>query len=52
VAFAVIGQARQDRRLQPERESALVAELLTRWGLQRALADRPAVPRTARALAA
>jgi hypothetical protein len=51
IAFAVIGQARQDRRLAPERESALVAELLTRWGLRRALADRPA-QRTSRALAA
>ena len=51
VAFAVIGQAKQDRRLAPERESTLVAELLTRWGLQRALADRPA-QRASRALAA
>ncbi len=51
VAFAVLGQAKQDRRLAPEHESALVAELLTRWGLRRALPDRPA-QRTPRALAA
>jgi hypothetical protein len=42
LAFAVIGQAKQDRRLSPERESVIVAELLTRWGLRRALAERPA----------
>jgi hypothetical protein len=51
IAFAVIGQAKQDRRLSPERESALVAELLTRWGLRRALSEQPA-QRTPRALAA
>ena len=51
IAFAVIGQARQDRRLAPERESALVAELLTRWGLRRSLAGRPS-QRTPRAMAA
>jgi len=42
LAFAVIGQAKQDRRLSPERESSLLAQLLTRWGLRRALADQPA----------
>jgi hypothetical protein len=41
LAFAVLGQARQDRRLSPERESTLLAELLTRWGLRRAMADQP-----------
>lgn len=42
LAFAVLGQAKQDRRLSPERESTLLAELLTRWGLRRAVADQPA----------
>ncbi|MEA2462664.1 MAG: hypothetical protein QOJ98_411 [Acidobacteriota bacterium] len=51
LAFAVIGQAKQDRRLSPERESRLLAELLTRWGLRRAMADQPARA-TPRALAA
>jgi hypothetical protein len=37
LALAVIGQAKQDRLLTPERESPLVAELLTRWGLGRIL---------------
>lgn len=41
LAFAVIGQAKQDRRLSPERESRLLAELLTHWGLRRAMADQP-----------
>jgi hypothetical protein len=51
LALAVIGQAKQDRRLSPERESVIVAELLTRWGLRRALAERPA-QRSPRAKAA
>jgi hypothetical protein len=51
IAFAVIGQAKQDRRLTPERESALVAELLTRWGLRRAFTEQPA-QRAPRAVAA
>lgn len=51
LAFAVLGQAKQDRRLSPERESRLLAELLTRWGLRRAMADQPARS-TPRALAA
>lgn len=52
IAFAVIGQAKQDRRLTPERESALVAELLTRWGLRRALSDEPSRRQLPRAMAA
>jgi hypothetical protein len=52
LAFAVLGQAKQDRLLAPERESHVVAELLTRWGLRRALGEpRSAIP-GARALAA
>jgi hypothetical protein len=39
LAFAVLGQARQDHLLEPGRESRIVAELLTRWGLRRALRD-------------
>ena len=39
LAFAVLGQAKQDRRLTPEKESRIVAELLTRWGLTRAIGD-------------
>ena len=39
------------RLSSPERESSLLAELLTRWGLRRALAEQPAQP-TTRALAA
>lgn len=52
IAFAVIGQAKQDRRLAPERESNLVAELLTRWGLRRSLASDTAPRQRARAVAA
>jgi hypothetical protein len=37
LALAVLGQAKQDRLLTPERESPLVAELLTRWGVNRVL---------------
>ncbi len=51
LAFAVLGQAKQDRRLTPERESRLLAELLTRWGLRRALGEQPARS-TPRAMAA
>ncbi|HVG22567.1 MAG TPA: hypothetical protein VND45_00300 [Thermoanaerobaculia bacterium] len=39
LAFAVLGQAKQDRQLTPENESRIVAELLTRWGLRRAIGD-------------
>jgi hypothetical protein len=41
LAFAVLGQAKQNRMLSPERESTLLAELLTRWGLRRAMAGQP-----------
>jgi hypothetical protein len=48
LALAVLGQAKQDRLLSPEKESAIVAALLTRWGLRRSLrarrTDRP-IPR-------
>ena len=44
LALAVLGQAKQDRRLSPERESRIVADLLTRIGLQRALAGARAAP--------
>ena len=40
LAFAVLGQAKQDRLLSPEKESALVAALLTRWGLRRTFRAR------------
>jgi hypothetical protein len=52
LAFAVLGQAKQDRRLTPERESRVMAELLTRWGLRRALRESDAAPAIPRALAA
>lgn len=38
--FAVLGQAKQDRRLDPERESRIVAERLERWALRRTLLPR------------
>ncbi|HJW92885.1 MAG TPA: hypothetical protein VJ901_04645 [Thermoanaerobaculia bacterium] len=44
LALAVLGQAKQDRRLTPERESRVVAELLTRIGLRRALEGARAAP--------
>jgi len=51
LAFAVIGQAKQDRLFSPERESRTVADLLTRWGLRRALtgAKTAAAPKAAAA---
>jgi hypothetical protein len=52
LAFAVLGQAKQDRLLSPERESRVVAELLTRWGLRRSLRETRAAPPSPRALAA
>ncbi|MCU1349291.1 MAG: hypothetical protein JWO56_2321, partial [Acidobacteria bacterium] len=52
LAFAVLGQAKQDRLLTPERESRVVAELLTRWGLRRALREPRAAVSTPSALAA
>jgi hypothetical protein len=52
VAFAVLGQAKQDRELSPEKESAIVAALLTRWGFQRSLHRSPNARTIPRALAA
>ncbi|HYR27571.1 MAG TPA: hypothetical protein VEU30_03855 [Thermoanaerobaculia bacterium] len=52
VALAVLGQARQDQLLEPERESRILAELLTRWGLRRALRETRTPRTTVRALAA
>ncbi len=51
VFFAVLGQAKQDRKLSPEEESRMVANQLNRWALLRALAtpDRTAVRPVARA---
>ena len=41
LAFAVLGQARQDRAIRPEDESRLVADLLNHWALARASAPIP-----------
>jgi hypothetical protein len=51
LALAVLGQAKQDRLLSPERESRIVADLLTRLGLQRALARARGAPAPAAAAA-
>lgn len=42
LAFAVLGQAKQDRQIQPEQESRAVADLLTCWALKRTLGEAPA----------
>jgi hypothetical protein len=42
LALAVLGQAKQDRKLSPRAESETVADLLNRWALRRAL-RRPGV---------
>ena len=52
VAFAVLGQAKQDRVLTPEKESAIVAALLTRWSFRRTLRHPSTSRTTPRALAA
>ncbi|HTQ80983.1 MAG TPA: hypothetical protein VMM92_13375 [Thermoanaerobaculia bacterium] len=52
LAFAVLGQARQDRLLTPEKESETVAQLLRHWALRRALGDLRTAARTPQALAA
>jgi len=52
LVFAVLGQARQDRKLTPEQESEMVAELLRHWALRRALGDLHIAAQTPRALAA
>jgi hypothetical protein len=41
LAFAAVGQARADGRVTPERESALLSSLLTRWALADVLASPP-----------
>ncbi|MFL6199944.1 MAG: hypothetical protein ACJ76J_12250 [Thermoanaerobaculia bacterium] len=43
LVFAVLGQAKQDRKLSPEGESRLVGDLLNHWAVRRAL-RRPEVP--------
>ena len=52
LALAVLGQAKQDRRIAPELESTTVASLLTAWGLRRALGDPRTAARAPKALAA
>lgn len=42
LVFAVLGQAKQDRKLSPKAESETVADLLNRWALRRVL-RRPGV---------
>ncbi|HEX3130014.1 MAG TPA: hypothetical protein VH394_21955 [Thermoanaerobaculia bacterium] len=37
LVFAVLGQAKQDRKLSPHAESETVGDLLNRWALRRAL---------------
>lgn len=48
LAFAVIGQARADNRISPERESRLIGDLLTAWALRNTL-DRSEICATHRA---
>jgi len=43
LVFAVLGQAKQDRKLGPGQESQLVGDLLNHWALRRAL-RKPEVP--------
>ena len=43
LVFAVLGQAKQDRKLGPGQESQLVGDLLNLWALRRAL-RKPEVP--------
>jgi hypothetical protein len=52
LVFAVLGQARQDRRLTPEQESTMVAQLLRHWALRRALGDLHTAAHAPKALAA
>jgi hypothetical protein len=52
LAFAVLGQAKQDGRLSPEKESSLTAELLTHWALRRATSDPGKTAAAPKALAA
>jgi hypothetical protein len=52
LAFAVLGQAKQDGRLSPEKESRLTAELLSHWALRRAIGNHGKTAAAPRALAA
>jgi hypothetical protein len=52
LVFAVLGQAKQDRRITPEQESETVAEILRYWALKRALGDLRAAARAPKAIAA
>lgn len=52
LAFAVLGQAKQDGALGPEKESTLTAELLTHWALTRALGSPIQTATAPKALAA
>jgi hypothetical protein len=54
MVFAVIGQARADRKISPEDESTLFCKLLTFWALRATvnMSEMCAAAPTARALAA
>lgn len=52
LAFAVLGQAKQDGRLSPEKESSLTAELLTHWALRRVMGNPGTTAAAPTALAA
>lgn len=52
LAFAVLGQAKQDGRLSPEKESSVTAELLTHWALRRVIGERRNEETAPKALAA
>jgi len=52
LVFAVLGQAKQDRKLTPEQESGIVADLLRRWALRRSLGEVRAAAEKPRAKAA
>jgi hypothetical protein len=52
LVFAVLGQAKQDRRITPEQESGTVADLLRRWALRRSLGEVRAAAEKPRAKAA
>lgn len=52
LAFAVLGQAKQDGRLSPEKEGSLTAELLTHWALRRAIGKPDKTAAAPKALAA
>ncbi|HSN87073.1 MAG TPA: hypothetical protein VL025_09965, partial [Thermoanaerobaculia bacterium] len=52
LVFAVLGQAKQDRKLPPEKESGTVADLLRHWALRRALGDLRQAAQTPKAVAA